>query len=132
MEYDPPKLVGRLTQIFYEDRECEKLIEQLQELEAKLESSTQRLMLAPGKGPDSNLKEKYINLKNKLEDLKENLEQHVLDARYYIAGLDDSLVRLVLTFRYLDLNSWEEVAANIGGGMTAESARKIAYRFFLN
>lgn len=47
----------------------------------------------------------------------------------YIAGVEDSLMRQILRFRYIDGLSWKAVAMRIGGNNTASSVKKKAYRY---
>lgn len=48
----------------------------------------------------------------------------------YISGIPDSLMRQILTFRFVTGLSWTAVANKIGGGNTEESVKKAFYRFF--
>ena len=47
----------------------------------------------------------------------------------FIALIDDSLIRQILTVRYVDGKNWNQVALQVGGGNTADSVRKAADRF---
>lgn len=47
----------------------------------------------------------------------------------FIDGVDDSLVRQVLHYRYSKCMTWRQVAYVIGGRNTEESVRKIAERY---
>lgn len=47
----------------------------------------------------------------------------------YIASIDNSSMRQVLTLRFVDGLSWNQVACGIGGGNTADSVRKACERF---
>ena len=47
----------------------------------------------------------------------------------YINGVDDSLKRQILTYRYINGFNWTQVAMHIGGGNTADSVKKACYRF---
>jgi len=47
----------------------------------------------------------------------------------YITDVDDSLMRQILTFRYVNGFSWVQVAMHIGGGNTEDSVRKAHKRF---
>ena len=57
-------------------------------------------------------------------DLVEEIEE-------YINTIDDSLTRQILSLRYVNGLTWEQVAASIGGGNTADSVRKVAERFLM-
>ena len=48
----------------------------------------------------------------------------------YIGSVPDSLVRQILTLRFVDGLSWTAVAHRIGGGNTEESVKKAFYRFW--
>ena len=47
----------------------------------------------------------------------------------YIATVDDSLMREILTLRFVEGLSWEDVAYNIGGKNTPDSVRMLCNRF---
>lgn len=47
----------------------------------------------------------------------------------FIAGVEDSLMRQILRFRYIDGLSWKAVAMRIGGNNTASSVKKKVYRY---
>lgn len=47
----------------------------------------------------------------------------------YIASVDDSLVRMAMTLRFLDGMHWCAVAMRIGGGNTEDSVKKMVYRY---
>jgi hypothetical protein len=47
----------------------------------------------------------------------------------YIASVDDSLVRMAMTLRFLDGMHWQAVAMRIGGGNTEDSVKKMVYRY---
>ena len=47
----------------------------------------------------------------------------------YIAGLPDSLLRLIFTYRFIDGLAWDQVAYNIGVRATEESVKKMCYRY---
>lgn len=47
----------------------------------------------------------------------------------YIASVDDSLIRMALTLRFVDEMGWRAVAMRIGGGNTEDSVKKMVYRY---
>lgn len=47
----------------------------------------------------------------------------------YIANVDDSFVRQVLTLRFVDGYSWQKVAMEVGGGNTADNVRMSCKRY---
>lgn len=47
----------------------------------------------------------------------------------YVDTVDDSLVRMAMTLRFIDGLSWTAVAVRIGGGNTEDSVKKMVYRY---
>lgn len=47
----------------------------------------------------------------------------------YISAIDDSIMRQIFTFRFIDGLPWIQVAANMGEGYTLEAVRKAVYRY---
>ena len=47
----------------------------------------------------------------------------------YIDSVPDVQVRLILLLRYVKLMSWDQVAANVGGGNTAHGVMTTALRY---
>jgi len=47
----------------------------------------------------------------------------------YIASIEDSQMRLIMSYRFVNGLPWNQVAANIGGNNTADSVKKACYRF---
>ena len=47
----------------------------------------------------------------------------------YIASIDDSLTRQIISLRYVNGFNWTQVAMHIGGGNTADSVRMVHNRF---
>lgn len=70
-----------------------------------------------------------IRLQNKLMRRKKKLLELQEEVNNFIDGIDDSLVRQVITLRYIDGVSWQEVSDKIGGEYTPDRVRKIAERF---
>lgn len=71
-----------------------------------------------------------------IAELKETIVQkqfRVMSERIrleqYIANVDDSFVRQVLTLRFVDGYSWKKVAMEVGGGNTADNVRMSCKRY---
>ena len=73
---------------------------------------------------------KLRRLQRKLNRRVEELMDLVEEIEEYINTIDDSLTRQILSLRYVNGLTWEQVAASIGGGNTAEGLRKRVQRFF--
>lgn len=71
------------------------------------------------------LQRKLIKRKEKLLQLQEEINN-------FIDSIEDSLVRQIITLRYVDGLNWYEVSDRIGENSTSESVRKIAERYIKN
>lgn len=64
-------------------------------------------------------------LKRRIDELVDLVEE----TYEYIDNIDDSLIRQIITLRYVNGLTWEQVAASIGGNNTADSVRMMHDRF---
>lgn len=71
------------------------------------------------------LQRNLIKRKEKLLELQEEVNN-------FIDGIEDSLVRQIITLRYIEGLNWYEVSDRIGENSTSESVRKIAERYIKN
>ena len=72
---------------------------------------------------------KIKRLKEKLQRRVDDLIDLVVEINEYIETIDDSLLRQIITLRHVNGLTWDQVAASIGGGNTADSVRMIHDRF---
>ena len=72
---------------------------------------------------------KIKRLKEKLQRRVDDLIDLVVEINEYIETIDDSLIRQIITLRYVNGLTWDQVAAHVGGGNTADSLRKMHDRF---
>lgn len=72
---------------------------------------------------------KLYRLKKRLKRRVEELIDLIEETNEYIENIDDSLIRQIITLKYINGLTWEQVAASIGGNNTADSVRKAAERF---
>lgn len=80
--------------------------------------------------PEYSKKKMWLN-KNRaiLKDREEKINNLLCDIESYISTVDDSIVRLIISYRVIENMDWNEVADNIGGGNTADSVKKMYYRY---
>jgi len=78
----------------------------------------------------------YDDYNRKIRKLKKQLQRRIdellnlmKETNEYINNIDDSLIRQIISLKYVDGLTWEQVAASIGGGNTAEGLRKKVQRF---
>lgn len=122
-----------LSQLYYLNREIEMDKRRLQELETQAMSCTANLTGMPRSTDVSDLVARYAV---EIAELK-----GIITAKYqlcifersrlerYIADVDDSLLRQILTYRFINGLPWEQVAACIGDGYTADSVRMMCNRY---
>ena len=67
-----------------------------------------------------------------LASLEMELMEHLNKVEEFIASVDDSRMRRIITLRFIDNLSWNKVADRIGGNNTEDSVKKAFYRFMEN
>lgn len=72
---------------------------------------------------------KIRRLQRKLNRRAEELLDLVEETNDYIENIDDSFIRQIISLRYVNGLSWNQVAMSIGGNNTADSVRKVAERY---
>lgn len=65
----------------------------------------------------------------KLELRYEKLLHVTNDVMNFIESVEDSHMRLIITYRIIESYSWNQVADAMGGGNTEDSVKKAFYRF---
>jgi len=64
-----------------------------------------------------------------LTTLDYEISEKVNEVEIYIASIEDSFMRRLVSFRVVDGLKWEEVAVKMGGNNTEDSVKKAFYRF---
>lgn len=67
-----------------------------------------------------------------LASLEMELLETLNQVEEFIASVDDSRMRRIITLRFIDNLSWNKVADRIGGNNTEDSVKKAFYRFMDN
>ena len=125
--------VKELSQLYYLNREIERDKRRLSELEAAAQSSSAKITGMPhGSGAD----DKIGRCAAEIADLRGIIEANMQRCWYelnrlnrYIAMVEDSLTRQILTLRYINGLPWQQVACSIGGNNTADGVRMTVYRY---
>lgn len=122
-----------LSQLYYLNREIEMDLRLLQELEAKALPGAQVITGMPHGSGMADIVGRYAAEIADLRGIIEAKHQQCLYERSrlmrYIADIDDSLLRQIFTYRFVNGLPWLQVAASIGGNNTADSVRMACYRY---
>ena len=81
------------------------------------------------------LNDKVANCTADIADLKTLLDLNIRKYYFelnrlnrYIASVDDSLTRMILTLRFINRLSWKQVAYSVGGNNTENGVKQIITR----
>lgn len=122
-----------LSQLYYLNREIEMDQQRLRELEVKALPGAQVITGMPHGSGVSDVVGRYAAEIADLRGIIEAKHQQCLYERSrlerYIAGIDDSLLRQIFTYRFINGLPWHQVAACIGGGNTEDGCRKAVKRY---
>ena len=125
-----------LSQLYYLNREIVEEKRKLAELEAAATNTTTKITGMPHASGVSRTSESVAILIAEQRDLVElKVKQSVIEynrLNRYISDLADPLIRLIISYRYVNGLTWEQVAANIGGSNTSGSVQMILKRFLEN
>lgn len=124
-----------LMQLQYLKKEIERDAQRLAELESSAANTTQKITGMPFCSETSDkvgnfavqIAEQKRLIEKKLKRCME-LQNQIVS---YINSIDDSLIRLIMTYRYIYSCTWCKTAMKIGGGNSADSVR-MAHNRFLN
>jgi hypothetical protein len=121
-----------LSQLYYLQREIRSDERRLEELEAAATSTTAKLSGSPGGGRISDktaIGAEIADLKSIIRSKREMCIAHYNKIMRYIATLDDSMIRQVITYRHVDMMKWRDIAQKIGGGNSEDGIRKAYTRY---
>lgn len=125
-----------LSQLYYLNREIEDLTNKIAELEAKATDTSVKITGMPrGSGTGDKIGravEELCYYKSKLINRLAQCRIELIRLNDYISVCPDSLTRQILTYRFVNGLSWNQVAASVGCSITCEAAKKIAYRYIRN
>jgi hypothetical protein len=125
-----------LSQLYYLNREIVQLQMRLEELEGLATSCTSHITGMP---MVQGISDKIAKYAVEIADLKGILDLSLKRCFYelnrlnrYIESVEDVEVRLILSLRYVNGLSWNQVAASISPYATEDSIRMIHNRFLKN
>lgn len=124
-----------LSQIYYLKKEIRYLEESLNVLKSKTEKITTSFS-AVRSGPSG---DRLANLVVKMDELEKKIYSKRMDCileqlkiEMYLDEIENSLIRQIFRYRYIDCFTWHKIAFIIGGGNTADSLRMIHDRYIKN
>lgn len=122
-----------LSQLYYLNREIEDLTNKIAELEAKATDTSVKITGMPrGSGTGDKIGravEELCYYKSKLINRLARCRIELIRLNDYISACPDSLTRQILTYRFVNGLSWNQVAAHIGYPATEWSVKDAAYRY---
>ena len=122
-----------LSQLYYLNREIEMDKRRLQELEVKALPGAQVITGMPHAPGVTDKVGEYAAEIADLRGIIEAKHQQCLYERSrlerYITTIEDSLLRQVFTYRFVNGLPWQQVAACIGGSNTADGVRMMCNRY---
>ena len=121
-----------LSQLYWLNREIERDKERLAELESAAQPGAQKITGMPS---GATVSDKIGSYAAEIADLKGIIDANISRCFYelnrlnrYIASVEDSQMRLILSLRYVSGLNWIQIAAAIGGN-TPDSIRMMHNRF---
>lgn len=81
------------------------------------------------KSPTEDKAIKMAELSKKIEERIEEIQHAKLEMELTISELTDPILKLAIFYHCINLYSWNDTAAKIGGNQTAEGVRKMYSRF---
>jgi hypothetical protein len=117
-----------LSQLYYLKKENAELHRRIIELETLATNGTSRITGLPHSKEISDKvgknSAKIVDLKNLLENNQKQCLDELIKLDKYIQSIDDSFIRQIIVYRFINNFGWEKIAWNMGGNNTAEGMRK--------
>lgn len=122
-----------LSQLYWLNGEIVEEKRKLDELKTAASNCTTKITGLPHASGTSQKVENYaILIAEQSELIDAKVKQSIIEynrLNRYIASVDDCLMRQILSFRFVNGFSWQQVAAHIGGNNTEESVKQVCHRF---
>ncbi len=121
-----------LSQLYWLNREIEEEKRKLAELTAAASGGVQNITGLPHVGGGDKTGNLAILIAEQRDLIELKVKQSVIEynrLNRYIASVEDAQMRMILSLRYVNGLSWQQVANSIGGKNTADGVRKSHDRF---
>ena len=117
----------QLSQLHYLKKEIKMHQERLTELNALAEIKSSAITGMP---MSKSISDRIGYSVIKIISMKDTLSRLCDELTSYIENVDDPIVRMILTYRYVNNYSWQKTAFKIGGGNKVSGLKKRLYRYF--
>lgn len=74
-------------------------------------------------------KSRLILRKKRWSETEEKLDEQISEIEEYLNSIDDSQMRRMIKYKYIEELSWQQVAERMGGGNTADGCRMAVDRY---
>jgi len=122
-----------LSQLYYLEKFIQREEQRLDDMRSRLTSIGPKLSGMPAKPGASDAigdtVPKIVDLMRKIQEERAELETEKAELESYLRCIQDTQLRLIFILRFVDLKSWNDVAAHIGGGNTEGSVKQACYRY---
>lgn len=124
-----------LSQLSALNREIDRDVERLHELQSALSGHTSSISGLPHMGILKDNVSLYLSI---IDELKHQIIERVLDSieqyaklNAFVNSIDDPLIRQIILYRYIDKLQWRQIVARIGGNNSEEALRAALTRYLL-
>lgn len=122
-----------LQELFYLDKLIDYENERLENLRAKLDLHSPAISDMPkASGAKDKIGEvvpAIVDEQRKIESEVQYLEGRRKSLQDFIRVLPNVRIRIIMSLRYIEQMSWNDVAAKIGGKETEDTVKKAVYRY---
>lgn len=125
--------INDLSQLRYLNSEIEQLQHRLSELTASATDTSVKISGLPHVHGVSNKTAIAVEIADLRTSIEERIQRSIVEYKRlngFIAGVDDCLIRRIVTLRFVDGLRWGQIAQRIGGD-NSESTVKVALHRYL-
>ena len=118
--------------MYYLKREIRSDERRLQDLKDAATKITQSMSGMPGSGRKSDktaIGAEIADLEKIISSKQQMCVAHYNRIMRYVAEIDDSFMRQIITYRHVDMMKWRDIAQKIGGGNSEDGIRMAYTRF---
>lgn len=124
--------IKELSQLYYLNREIEQDKRKLRELESLATNTSINISGLPHIGGKADKTALACDISDIKIAIEAKIQLSVVEynrLKRYIADVDDSLIRQIISLRFIDGLKWRDVAQQIGGGNSEDTLRMLLKRY---